>query len=321
MRIVVMGTGPFAVPTFDWLAASEHDVPALVTRPARVLHVHGRDKSPPCPMRERAEARGLAVFDPEDINVPEFRERLASFAADLFLVCDYGQILSRETLATARFGGINLHGSLLPRHRGAAPVNWAILCGDTTTGVSVIHMTPQLDGGPCLAQRSTPIDADEDAALLEQRLSRLGVEPVQESIAALAAWDGRSPIGKIQDKALATRAPRLKKSDGEVDWTRSASEIRNRVRALKPWPGTFTWLLSGKSPLRLILEQVTIVAEPTTGAAEPGEIVLADTRCIHVRTGAGELAIERVQPAGKRSMDISEFLCGRPLRPGQRFGQ
>ena len=167
-------------------------------------------------------------------------EQLRELNSDLLVVCDFGQILSSQALSVARLGGINLHGSLLPKYRGAAPVNRAIWNGEEETGVTVLHMTPRLDAGPSLGRKSTAILPDENAGQLEQRLSKLGVDAVAESLTLLQQWDGTSPIGQVQDPGLATNSPRLSKADGRVDWTQSAQRISNQVRALNPWPGTFT---------------------------------------------------------------------------------
>lgn len=334
MRILMMGTGPFAVPTFAALLDAGHDMPALITRPTPAAK--GREKAPLNPMRDLAECRGIPVLTPESINTPAARQQLAELRPELLVVCDYGQILSRETLTVAPLGGINLHGSLLPKYRGAAPVHWAILNGDLETGVTVIHMTPRLDGGPCLAVRKTPIGADETTPQLEDRLSRLGVEAVQEAIAKLEGWDRHSPLGELQDTTLATKAPRLTKQDGAVDWSKSAEQIRNQVRALKPWPGTYThWLRGQAEPLRLILDWVA-VADPksselvvrgssgragaTEGRSEPGEVIVSEGDRLIVATGNGALAIEKLQPAGKRVMDASEFLRGYAVKAADRFG-
>jgi len=317
MRIVMMGTGPFAVPTFQALLESDHEVVALVTRPVRP--VRGRGGAPINPMKEVADAAGLAVISPESINEPNALEQLKGWAADLFVVCDYGQILSADALSLSRLGGVNLHGSLLPKYRGAAPVQWAVFQGETETGVTVIHMTPRLDAGPCLAQVATPIGADETSEELEPRLSQLGVPAVLDSIRMLAEHDGESPLGEIQDPSQATKAPRLKKQDGCVDWSRSAQQIRDQVRALKPWPGTYTELAKkGGQPLRLILDAVE-VADSSQQADDPGTVVLADGKQLHVATGEGVLAITHLKPAGKRVMEVAEFLRGHRIEPGTQL--
>lgn len=319
MRLLMMGTGPFAVPTFASLLDSPHSVIALVTRPTPPAV--GRQKSPLNPMRDLAEQRGVPCVSPEDINAPASREEMRAWGADLLVVCDYGQILSPEALATAPLGGINLHGSLLPRYRGAAPINWAILDGQTETGVTVIHMTPRLDGGPCLVQAKTAIGAEEDAVSLEARLSQLGVAAVHEALGQLAAWDRASPLGLAQDQSLATRAPRLKKSDGQVQWSHPAQQISNQVRALKPWPGTYTtWRMRLGSELRLILERVSVCASPSAkGTSLPGTVTGVGKEHLWIATGDGILSLERVQPAGKRIMNIAEFLRGYPVQVGEKF--
>ena len=258
MRILMLGTGPFAVPTFRALAASSHRVLALVTRPP---HAQPGRKPPPNPMAEAAESLGIAVEQPESINDPQGLRILRFFDADLLVVCDYGQILSPEALATARLGGINLHASLLPAYRGAAPIHWAIYEGQVETGVTVIHMTPHLDAGPIVVQQRTAILSDETTGQLEPRLAELGVAAVMEAIDRLEAWDGQEPLGHKQNPLGATRAPRLKKSDGRLDWTRPAAALACQVRAFQPWPGSYSFLLrSGEPPMRLTLAAVAASA-------------------------------------------------------------
>ena len=229
MRLLILGTGPFAVPMFRSLLDSPHEVLALVTRPTPPAK--GREKTPPNPMRELAESRGVAVYVPATINAGEGEELVTRLAPDLFVVCDYGEILAAEVLALAPLGGINLHASLLPKYRGAAPIQWALLHGDTETGVSVIHMTPRLDGGPILAVRVTPIGSDEEHPALEARLAARGIEPMHEAIELLRGWDRTSVIGQPQDTTQATKAPRLKKQHGAIDWAKPAEHIRNQIRA------------------------------------------------------------------------------------------
>jgi methionyl-tRNA formyltransferase len=316
MRLLMMGTGPFAVPTFRALLDSPHEVLALVTRPTPPAK--GREKASLNPMRDLAEERGLTVYAPDSINTDEAAARLREWNADLFIVCDYGQILSKTALGLAPLGGINLHASLLPKYRGAAPIHWAILNGDAETGISVIHMTPRLDGGPCLVVRSTPIGNEETQPELEQRLSQIGVTAVLEAIDKLAAWDRSSPLGSLQSKEKITKAPRIAKTDGLIDWTKPATFIQRQVRALKPWPTTYThWHRPQGEPLRVIVDHVTVQPEPTT--AEPGTVVVSDGKQLVIATGAGRLALDALQPAGKRVLQISEFLRGYPVKVGERF--
>lgn len=311
-----MGTGPFAVPAFRQLLQSPSDqVAGIITRPAR--KAKGRTKLSH-PVAELAVECGLPHHSPEDINSPAGHAIVAAWNPDLLVVCDYGQILSSDTLALATRGGINLHGSLLPKYRGAAPVNWAIYHGDAETGVTVIHMTPKLDGGPCLAVARTAIGAEETAAELEPRLAQLGVAPVMESVERLRDWDGQTVLGELQDPGQATRAPRLKKSDGHLDWSRSASEIVNQYRAFQPWPAVHCEFPSKRGPLRLILSQLRPASPLPENAGAPGTVVRADD-ALWVACGQGAVAIGQVQPAGKRMMPAEEFLRGHPLRPGQPF--
>ena len=314
----MMGSGPYAVPTLRSLIASRHEVAALVTQPLR--DSAARRPLPPSPMRVVAMEHGLPILDPDNVNTPEACAALSQFGAELLVVCDYGQILKPETLQIARLGGINLHASLLPKYRGAAPINWAIYHGDTVTGNTVLHITPSVDAGPCIAQQQLAIDPNENAVELETRLATLGADLVLKSIDDL---ESGHVVPLPQDPALATRARRLKKADGQIDWSRTAEQIRNQIRALVPWPKTFTNLLrEGHEPMRLILDAahvgIALDGGSHTTMKEPGATFPA-ADLLAVDTGAGVLLIDRVQPAGKRVMDTAEFLRGYPIRPGDRF--
>ena len=271
-------------------------------------------------MRETAVELGIPVFDPANANQEDFIDRLRRQQADLFVVCDFGQILSPECLSASLKGGINLHGSLLPKYRGAAPVNWPIYFGDTHTGVSVIHMTPRLDGGPVLTEATTEIEPDETAAELEPRLSNMGVPLVLDAIELLARWNGEDPIGQPQDARLATSARRLKKQDGKIDWKRSAVEIKNQIRAFQPWPGSFTfWERTPGKAVRLILHRVDVISPDENHTAFPGQIVCREKDRLAIATGQEWLSIQRVQPSGKKVMAIEEFLRGYPVEVGHHF--
>jgi methionyl-tRNA formyltransferase len=317
MKLVMFGTGPFAVPTFDALLESTHQVLALVTRP--IEDAGKRRKSAANPMRDLAIARGVAIHDPPNANAPEFVELLQSLAADLFVVCDFGQILSNDCLAVARFGGINLHGSLLPKFRGAAPINWAIYRGEKTTGITVIHMTSKLDGGPILATGELAIGPHDTTADLEPRLSQLGVQPVLDSLRQLEAWDGSSRLGRIQDPQLVSSARRLRKEDGLVRWSRTAKQIERQIRAFQPWPGVYTnWQRSNDvEPLRLIINRAEVIN--TDQAVEPGRVHSVERNRLLVETGKGLLSLLEVQPAGKKPMPIDAFLRGYPITVGSYF--
>ena len=310
MRLVMLGTGPFAVPTLEALAASPHEVVLVIARPPR-----GHDAQA-SPLQRAGESLDIETGTPESVNLPESQARLAALAADLLVVCDYGEILHPATLATARLGGINLHGSLLPKYRGAAPVQWAILRGETETGNTVIQMTPGLDAWPCLAQERTPIDPDEDAATLEARLANLGARLVLQVVDELAAGTSK-PVE--QSSGDASKAPRLTKEHGAIDWSRSAIEIKNLVRAVQPWPRAYTiWHRSEGPPVRLSIDRVQLATAGELASAS-GEVLDASNRLL-LSTGDGVMEILELQPAGKRAMSAAEFLRGTRVSVGDRFG-
>lgn len=316
MRLIAMGTGPFAVPSLRALHASEHEVLCVVARPAR-----GRRREPDPPMVEAANELGLPVWRPESTKLPESVAKLAEFQADLLVVCDFGEILKPEALATTRLGGINLHGSLLPRYRGAAPVQWAVLNGDAETGNTVIQMTPGLDAGPILGTQTIAIDPNETSGELEARLSELGSELTLSIVNQL---ENGSTTATAQEKSLATKAPRLAKADGLIDWTRPATEIKNHVRGMAPWPRAFTFLPAAPpskegekqaEPLRLVIDSVELV-ELLEASGTPGEVLESKNQFV-VATGSGAVKILEVQPAGKRRMAAADFLRGAGSLAGQ----
>ena len=315
-RLVLMGTGPFAVPSFEALRAAGHEIPLVVTRP--MPPVKSRKGAPPAPVRDWANEHSLPLIDPDSINDELSVAKVADAKPTLLVVCDYGQILKIPALETAKLGGINLHGSLLPKYRGAAPVQWALLSGDEVSGVSVIHMTPRLDGGPVIVKRETPIRDDETAGQLEDRLSRLGVAATLEAVELLGAWDGESTLGERQNAELVTKAPRLKKSDAEIDWGRTAREIDCHVRGMQPWPVAFTHFqpVGKKQPIRLAIKEVGIT-DRSAGELASGEIV-SDSAFL-VATGDVLVEVKRLQPAGKREMTGGEFLRGHNPPSGTRL--
>jgi methionyl-tRNA formyltransferase len=323
MRIIVMGTGPFAVPMLEAILVAGHDVPVVVTRP--LPPARGRKKPPANPLREAANQHGLKLLDPADVNAADVVAALAVLQADLLVVCDFGQILSPSALGVTPLGGINLHGSLLPKYRGAAPVQWAIINGDAITGVTVIHMTPKLDGGPALCQLEVAIEATETAEQLEHRLAALGAPAVIDAIEILAEWNQISTIGTLQDKQLITQAPRLHKQLGNIPWNKPAAAIINLHRGLQPWPGCFTqWQRENGKPLRLIITEMALAENSSAHVGvKPGTVVtnLDDgSEKLCVATGDGCISINRIQPAGKRVLGIEEFLRGYQLKPGSQLG-
>ncbi len=311
MRIVVLGTGPFAVPLLRRLSESPHDVVCAVSRPPK-----GR-RAAPAPVYVAAEELGIETWLPETVNSEDARAKLAEYAADLLMVCDYGEILKSSTLEVTRLGGINLHGSLLPKYRGAAPVQWAVLNGEPETGNTIIQMTPGLDAGPSLGVQRIAIDPDETAGELEARMAELGADLVLDVVRQL---DEGATHPVPQDKSLATKAPRLHKQQGEIDWAQTAQQIKNQVRALQPWPRAFThWQRAEGEPLRLIVHRTVVESTtPFPSEALPGQIVAVEPMLL-VATGEHCLGLEQVQPAGKRAMASGEFLRGYAVQVGDRL--
>jgi len=317
MKIILMGTGPFAVPSFEAIRAAGHDITLVITRPQPP--VKSRSGPPSAPVRKWADSHGLPLEAPASINTTETVERLCREAADLLVVCDYGQILRPEALAASRLGGINLHGSLLPAYRGAAPVQRAMLAGEQETGVSVIHMTPKLDGGPIVATRVTAIRPEETAGELEHRLAELGVDAVLEAIELLAGQPQPGDVGVLQDAAEVSQAPRLAKAEGLIDWNKPGRLIDAHVRGMQPWPLAFTFLNkgNGKPPLRLVVREVEFQPDPSIGPEQIGRLVSEDE--FQIGCADGTITIRRIQPAGKKEMSGHDFLNGHRLKLGSSF--
>lgn len=313
MDVVVMGNGPFAAPMLRAVAASDHCVKLVVTRPDRPQGK--RLEIIPGPVASLARELQLPLEQPESVNAPAYVSRLAEIHADLLVVADFGQILTNAALATTKLGGINVHASLLPKYRGAAPVAWAIFHGEATTGISIIRMTPELDGGGVLLQRELTIDPNETAGELEVRLSQLGAQLAVEAINELSA--GRCDV-LAQDRSLVTKAPRLRKEDGLIDWQRSANEICRQVRAMQPWPiAYFDWKKSNGEILRI--QVIKASAEPTPTASRPGTILEAKSGKLLVATSNGGVSIQRLKPAGKKEMDAATFLNGYRIQADDSF--
>jgi len=297
-RIVFMGTPAFAVPTLERLA-DRAEVVAVVTQPDRPAG-RKRRQAPP-PVKEAALARGLPVWQPSTLRTPEAVERLRALAPDLIIVVAFGQILRAEVLAIPPHGCLNLHGSLLPKYRGAAPVPAAILAGETETGVTLMQMDAGMDTGPILAQTVCPITPDDTTATLRQKLCHLGADLLIET---LPRWLAGEVIPRPQDSSQATYCHPIAKADGRLDWQLTADELARRVRAYIPWPTAFTaW--QGK-PLKVLR---ALPLPGWQGEGQPGQVVTLDDGA-GVVTGEGALRLEEVQLAGKRAMTIEEFLRG-----------
>jgi methionyl-tRNA formyltransferase len=306
MRLVYMGTPQFAVPPLRALASAGHEIAGVVTRTDKPAG-RGRTLAPP-PVKSAAQELSTPVFQPKRVREPDFVRTLTDLAPEVIVVAAYGQILPGEILTVPRFGCINIHASLLPRYRGAAPINWAIIRGERETGITIMQMDEGMDTGAIVAQERIPIEPSDTAGSLTGKLSLLGSRMIVEALSRIAS-DTLSL--EPQDHAKATMAPLLKKEDGLIDWTLSAQEIGNRVRGLFPWPGAYGFL-GGK--MVKILEVETAV-----GSAEPGEIVTPGGDELAAGTGAGLLKVLRLQPEGKKPMTAAEFLRGHRNVIGRKF--
>ncbi len=321
MRIVMMGTGSFAEPTFVRLLASTHEVVGLVTQPERAAFKEtASSRQPRNTMKELALARGVPVLQPQSINTPDGAAALAALSPDLLVVAAYGQILSKEILSIAPKGGINVHASLLPRYRGAAPINWAIYHGEAQSGVTIIRMSTSLDAGDMLAQEAIDILPNETAGELEARLGPLGAKLAIDIVDRLVLGP---VVGTPQEKSLVTKAPKLTKEHGIIDWSRPAIAVCSQIRAMQPWPTAHTYLLRPESEsMRLIVNTATAIALPPAegkSLRETGSVFATDNRLI-VRCGNDTFVeITELQPAGKRRMSARDFLRGNAIPPGARL--
>jgi methionyl-tRNA formyltransferase len=311
LKVVFLGTGAFAVPSLEALLDAGHHVAALVTQPDRAKG-RGRAVAAP-PTKAVAEERGVPVLQPARIKEPGAVEALRALRPDAQVVVAYGQILPRAVIDIPPLGTVNVHSSLLPRYRGAAPIPWAIVNGERETGVTTMLIDEGLDTGPTLLARSTLIGEEETSPELEARLARMGAEVLLETLSGLARG-ALSP--QPQDHSRATIARMLTKEDALVDWTRPADEIARRVRGLQPWPGTATTLAGTELKLRR--------ARPEPGRpadAPPGTVLAVDRDGIAVASGSGTvLRLLEVQPESRRSMPASAFAAGARLEPGARLG-
>lgn len=312
MRIVFLGTSDFAVPVLDALHGSGHPLALVVTAPDRKS---GRgQKLERCPVAARCAELGLAPFQPVRVNAPESLELLARAEPDLMVVVAYGQILSDRLLAIAKRGSVNLHGSLLPRLRGAAPIARAIQAGETTTGVTLQFMAREVDSGDVIGSRVTDIGDDETAGALSQRMSALAAGLLVEFLPALARGDApRSP----QRAADATFAPKLAKGEGRIAWDRPAETIRRHVRAMTPWPSAFSEVETDRGVERLIVRACT--AKPDAKSDAPPGTVLRSDDALEIAAGSGAVALDSLLRAGRKEQDARSFLRGFPLPAGSRL--
>jgi len=319
MRVVFMGTPPFAVATLDALHSRGDEVSLVFTQPDRPVG-RGRKLTPP-PVKARALELGLPVFQPQRVKGPEALERIGAIAPEAIVVVGYGQIIPEAIFNFAKIGCINVHGSLLPKYRGAAPINWAVVNGETVTGVTTMRIAKRLDAGDMLLKRAVEIGPDETAPELSARLAPIGAELLLDTLDALASG---TIVAQPQDHDEATFAPILKREDGWIDWTLPARQIFHRVRGFEPWPGTYTSFRGKRLHIRKARPATlqTAAAAPETAAAVlPGTIVAAEEGFL---VGCGDdsaLAVEEVQLDGKNRISSNEFRRGYHLADGEKLGE
>ncbi len=310
-RIIFMGTPEFAVPSLEALLSGPDQVVAVVTQPDRPKG-RGKKLTPP-PVKQLALANDVPVLQPTKIRGEDFLATLRGFQPDLIVVTAYGRILPGHLLNMPPLGTINVHGSLLPGYRGAAPVQWALINNDIETGVTIMQMDEGMDTGDILLPAAIPIEPDDTAGSLAVKLAELGGRTLAAALDLLRRGE-LSP--QKQDDSLATLAPPLAKEDGLVDWSRPALAISGLIRGLDPWPTTYTFLQGTR--IRLFCPQVVATAEKNL---PPGTVCRADSQGIVVATGRDLLRIKEVQPEGKRRMSVEAFLCGSPLTVGTILGR
>ncbi|WP_432818683.1 methionyl-tRNA formyltransferase [Trichloromonas sp.] len=302
-----MGTPEFALATLQGLLDFGLDLRAVYTQPDRPKG-RGNQLTPP-PVKELALKHGISVHQPLKLRDPAVVEELRAIAPDLIVVVAYGQILPKSVLEIPQYGCINVHASLLPRYRGAAPINKAIIDGETETGVTTMYMDVGLDTGDMLIKRVTPIGPLETAGEVHDRLALLGREAMEETLRRLCAG---TLTAEKQEDALSNYAPMLKKEDGLIDWERTAAQIHNQVRGLDPWPGAYTQLRG----------EVLKIARtaPEAGSGAPGTVLAADAAGVRIACGEGVLRVGELQLPGKKRLAAGDFLRGCPLSPGTRLG-
>jgi methionyl-tRNA formyltransferase len=306
MRIVFMGTPSFAVASLEALVRAGHQVAGVFSQPDKPVGRH-QNKLQPTPVKECAQAHGIPVYQPEKLRDGTALALLRELDPELIVAAAYGRILPDDILALPPKGCINVHSSLLPKYRGSAPINWAILNGDRETGVTIQKMVRDLDAGDIILQRATPIGADENAAALYDRLALMGGELLTQAVAQIEAGIAACTP---QDHAQATQAPMLSKALSPVDWTRSAQAIHNQIRGLYPWPAAATDILTGE-PVKLWAARTA----ETPAAARPGTIISAGREGIDVACGDGRaLRILELQAPGGKRMSAADYLRGHPIQ-------
>ena len=312
MKIVFVGSAAFGIPSLEAIAQSHHTLTGVFTQPARPA---GRHRDPkPTEVALWCARRGIPCLEAENVNVDPMQKQVAACGGDLLVVIAFGQKISPAVIALHRFGAVNVHGSLLPHYRGAAPIQWALMRGETQTGVSLITLAQRMDAGLVLAQRSVPIAPDDTFQTLHDKLAELSAPLLLETLDAVEA--GRA-VYTEQDERLVTLAPRLKKEHGYIDWNRPANDIANQIRGLCPWPGAQSVYVSSETgrSWRVMMCKAAGVDQQNTPADVPG---LLD-ESLNVICGAGRLRILDIKPAGSDTMTFEAFARGRNTKKGDLF--
>ena len=312
LRLVFMGTPDFAVPSLQALIDGGDEVVGVLSQPDKPAGRRMALHAPP--IKQCALAHGVPVFQPDSIRTHEVIERLRTWRPDMIVVAAYGKILPAAVLALPRGGCINVHASLLPKYRGAAPIQWAIARGERQTGVTIMRINDQMDAGDILLQKTVALKSDETGGSLHDTLAALGAHAMIEAIDGLKAG-GLAAVP--QDERAATYAPRLRKEDGEIDWSQPGVRIERRVRAFHPWPSAYTWL-AGK---RLKILAAHVQNSECRDSVAPGAVIDLHDDFLRVATGDGTLGIGAIQLEGKKALPIAAFVKGHRLAPGDRLGQ
>src|SRR6476660_9559652 len=309
MRIIFMGTPDFAVPSLEALLQSDDTVVGIVTQPDKPK---GRGQTMAAsPIKQVAEKAGVPIAQPVKMKDPAFLDVLRAWQSDFIVVTAFGRILPQIILDLPSKGCVNVHGSLLPKYRGAGPIQWAVINGERETGITTMMMDAGMDTGAMLLQKRVAIDPDETAGSLSTKLAKVSGPLLIETLRRLKEG---TLTPQPQDHSQATMAPLLKKEDGQIDWTASANEIANRIRGLSPWPGAFSyaggerWTIWKAHPL-----------QDSSADGEPGTAVAVTKDAVHIATGRGLLAVTELQPANSRRMSVQQYIAGHRLSPGFRL--
>lgn len=313
MRIVYFGSSEFGIPCLNAIYQSEHELVGVFTQPARPAGRH-RSNPQPTPVAEWCQLRQIQCIEADNINAPDMQKTVEDCNADLLVVIAFGQKVSQHVIAKQRYGAVNVHASLLPKYRGAAPIHWAIMNGETETGVSIITLADRMDAGFVLAQNKTPIRPDDTVQDVHDRLAQIAVPVLMNTI---DRFTDNSVVYIEQDETLVTMAPKLKKDSGFIDWNKPAGQIFNTIRALWPWPAAQSVYVCSKTgrSWRTAVAKAVAVDRP----CQPGDVVGMLDENLNVICGQGALRLIELRPAGSHLMDFDAFVNGHQSTPGDLF--